>query len=199
VFSQLTEYVSGSPWTYVFIIAIAALDVLIPLLPSETSVILAGVLAASGDLVLPLVIVCAAVGAVLGDNAAYWLGHATTRGSSPWLLRGKRKQQLGWAERQLDERGGYLIVVARFIPAGRTLVTLACGVTRFAWRRFIRWDIVAGLLWATYAAGLGYLGGAAFEQQPWKGFIVAFAIALGVTGITEAVRYLRGRRSDAPA
>jgi membrane protein DedA with SNARE-associated domain len=72
-------------------------------------------------------------------------------------------------------------------------------VTRFAWRRFIRWDIVAGLLWATYAAGLGYLGGAAFEQQPWKGFIVAFAIALGVTGITEVVRYLRGRRSDAPA
>ena len=66
---QLTEYVSGSPWTYVFIIAIAALDVLIPLLPSETSVILAGVLAATGDLVLLAVVVCAALGAVLGDNA----------------------------------------------------------------------------------------------------------------------------------
>jgi membrane-associated protein len=199
VFQQLTEYVSGSPWTYAFIIAIAALDVLLPLLPSETSVILAGVLASSGDLVLVAVVLCAALGAVIGDNAAYWIGHATTRGSSPWLLRGNRSRQLGWAERQLYQRGGYLIVVGRFIPAGRTLVTLACGVTRFDWRRFIRWDALAGLLWAVYAAGLGYLGGRAFEKEPWKGFIVAFAIAIGVTGIVEAVRYVRGRRPDAPA
>jgi membrane-associated protein len=198
VFAQLTAYVSGSPWTYAFIIAIAALDVLLPLLPSETSVILAGVLASTGDLVLIAVVLCAALGAVIGDNAAYWIGHATTRGSSPWLLRGRRKRQLAWAERQLDERGGYLIVVGRFIPAGRTLVTLACGVIRFDWRRFIRWDLLAGLLWAIYAAGLGYLGGRAFEQQPWKGFIVAFAIAIGVTGIVEVARYVRGRRPGAP-
>ena len=89
--------------------------------------------------------------------------------------------------------------MARFIPAGRTLVTLACGAIRFEWRRFLRWDIVAGLLWAIYAAGLGYLGGRAFEQQPWKGFVAAFVIALGVTGIVEVMRYLRGRRPGAPA
>jgi membrane-associated protein len=198
VFQQLTEYVSGSPWTYAFIIAIAALDVLLPLLPSETSVILAGVLASSGDLVLILVVVCAALGAVIGDNLAYAVGRATTRGSSPWLLRGKTRERLDWAERQLYERGGYLIVVGRFIPAGRTLVTLACGAIRYEGRRFIRWDALAGLLWAVYAAGLGYVGGRAFEKEPWKGFIAAFVIALGVTGIVEVTRYVRGRRPGAP-
>jgi membrane-associated protein len=195
VFDQLTEYVSGSYWTYAFIIAVAALDVIIPLLPSETSVILAGVLASSGDLVLIIVIAAAAIGAIIGDNIAYWIGHSTSRGEDPWLVRGKRKQGLEWADRQLSERGGYLIVVGRFIPAGRTLVTLTCGVTHFPWRRFIRWDVVSGVLWATYAAGLGYLGGVTFEKQPWKGFIVAFAIAIGITGIVEVVRYLRRRNA----
>ena len=60
MFESLTEYVSGSPWTYAFLFAIAALDVIIPLVPSETSVILAGVLASTGDLNLVLVILFAA-------------------------------------------------------------------------------------------------------------------------------------------
>src|SRR5688572_31799166 len=74
MFESLTEYVSGSPWTYLFLFVIAALDVIIPLVPSETSVILAGVLASTGDLHLVLVILFAAAGAIVGDNTAYWIG-----------------------------------------------------------------------------------------------------------------------------
>ena len=74
MFESLTEYVSGSPWTYAFLFVIAALDVIIPLVPSETSVILAGVLASTGDLNLVLVILFAAAGAIVGDNTAYWIG-----------------------------------------------------------------------------------------------------------------------------
>ena len=71
---NLTDYVSGSPWTYAFLFGVAALDVVFPLVPSETSVILGGVLASSGDLLLAGVIATAAAGAVLGDNTAYWIG-----------------------------------------------------------------------------------------------------------------------------
>lgn len=74
MFESLTDFVSGSPWTYVFLFAVSALDVLIPLVPSETSIILAGVLASSGDLMLVLVIVFAACGAIVGDNVSYWIG-----------------------------------------------------------------------------------------------------------------------------
>jgi membrane protein DedA with SNARE-associated domain len=70
----LTEYVSGSPWTYLFLFVIAALDAVIPLVPSETSVILAGVLASQGDLVLIFVILFAGAGALAGDNLSYWIG-----------------------------------------------------------------------------------------------------------------------------
>ena len=114
MFESLTEYVSGSPWTYVFLFAIAALDVIIPLVPSETSVILAGVLASTNDLNLVLVILFAAGGAILGDNIAYWIGRKVGHRLVDRWFRGERRKQVDWAHKQVQERGGYLIVIGRF-------------------------------------------------------------------------------------
>jgi membrane-associated protein len=194
VFDSLTDYVSGSPWTYVYLFVVAALDVVFPLVPSEASVITAGVLAASGDLILVLVIVLAAGGAIVGDNISFFIG----RYAGPWVQRrffaGERAHRLAWARRSLETRGGYLIVIGRFIPGGRTAITLAAGMFDMPWRRFIAFDIAAGVVWASYAALLGYFGGKTFEEEPWKGLILAFVIAFGVAGLVEAVRWLRGRR-----
>ena len=194
---SFTDYVSGSPWTYAFIFLISALDVVFPVVPSETSVILAGVLASSGDLVLFAVILVAAAGAILGDNLSYWIG----RKAGPWIVRrfftGERQKRIDWAEKQVEERGGYFILVGRFIPGGRTAITLACGLLEMRWRKFIVWDVAAGLMWASYAALLGYFGGRAFEESPLKGFAVAFAVALALTGAIELYRWLK--RRNAPA
>ncbi len=93
----------------------------------------------------------------------------------------------------VEERGGYLIVIARFIPAGRTAVTFACGSLDWAWIRFIKFDIVAGVIWGSYASLLGYFGGKTFEDSPFKGFLVAFAVAIGITCGVEVVRWIRKR------
>ena len=95
MFESLTEYVSGSPWTYVFLFVIAALDVIIPLVPSETSVILAGVLASTGDLHLVLVILFAAAGAIVGDNTAYWIGRKVGHRIVDRWFKGERRKQVG--------------------------------------------------------------------------------------------------------
>lgn len=194
MFQSLTDYVSGSPWTYLFLVGIAALDVIFPLVPSETSVILAGVIAATGDLVLAAVIACAAAGAILGDNVSYWIGRLAGERIVARFFSGERRKRIDWAEKQVDERGPYLIVVGRFIPGGRTAVTLACGLLEMRWRKFIVFDVAAGLVWASYAALLGYVGGRTFEQNPLKGFIIAFAVALAVTGGVEVYRWLKNRR-----
>ncbi|MDQ4082486.1 MAG: DedA family protein [Actinomycetota bacterium] len=195
MFEDLTDFISDSPWTYGALFLVAALDVLIPLLPSEASVITAGVLAASGDLFLPFVIVTAALGAILGDNASYGLG----RFAGPWIAKrffsGERQKRLDWAKRSLDERGGYLIVIGRFIPGGRTAITFTAGLLGMRWRRFLSFDIAAGFIWAGYAAALGYFGGKTFEEEPWKGLILAFAIAFGFAAAVETVRWLRRRRA----
>jgi membrane protein DedA with SNARE-associated domain len=193
LFQSLTDYVSGSPWTYAFLFGVAALDVVFPLVPSETSVILAGVIASTGDLMLFAVILVAAAGAILGDNTAYVIGRTAGHRLVERFFAGERRKRIDWAEKQVEERGGYLILVGRFIPGGRTAVTLACGLLEMRWRRFIAFDVAAGLLWASYAALLGYFGGKAFEEQPWKGFVVAFVVALGITGAIELYRWLRKR------
>ena len=194
MFESLTEYVSGSPWTYVFLFVIAALDVIIPLVPSETSVILAGVLALTGDLHLVLVILFAAAGAIVGDNTAYWIGRKVGHRIVDRWFKGERRKQVDWAHKQVETRGGYLIIIGRFIPGGRTAVTLSCGMLEMPWRRFIAWDVAAGLAWATYAAMLGYVGGRTFEENPFKGFILAFVVALGIAGVIEAYRWYKRRR-----
>ena len=193
MFQSLTDYVSGSPWTYGVLFGLAALDVIFPLVPSETSVILAGVIAATGDLILFAVILVAAAGAVLGDNTAYWIGRKAGPRLVDRFFAGERRKRIDWAETQVQERGGYLILVGRFLPGGRTAVTLACGLLKMRWRRFITFDVPAGLMWASYAALLGYFGGKAFEEQPWKGFLVGFGVALGITGAIVVYRWLRKR------
>src|SRR5262249_32740060 len=68
VFHSLVNAVSGAWWSYPLIFAVAMLDAFFPLVPSETVAITSGVLAGSGDLSLPLCILCAAAGAFVGDN-----------------------------------------------------------------------------------------------------------------------------------
>ena len=197
MFESLTEYVSGSPGTYLFLFAIAALDAVIPLVPSETSVILAGVLASSGDIVLVLVILFSAAGAIAGDNVSYWIGRKIGHRIVDRFFKGERRKQVDWAHRQVEERGGYLIIVARFIPGGRTAVTLSCGMLEMRYRRFLAFDVAAGLVWATYATMLGYVGGRTFEENPFKGFLLAFVVALAIGGGIEGYRWLRRRRAVA--
>jgi membrane-associated protein len=201
MFGQFTHLVAdASGWAYGIIFLFAFLDVLVPVVPSEASVITAGVVAATGDLNLLLLIAAAAAGAFLGDNTAYLIGHLFgTRATDKFFRGGKAKKTLDWAGRQLEERGGELIAVARFIPGGRTAVTLSAGALDFPWRRFALFDAIAALIWALYASLLGYFGGRVFENQAWKGLLVALAIAFLVAGTVEAVRWFLKRRKPADA
>lgn len=196
MFGQFTQLVSdASGWAYAIVFVLAFLDALVPVVPSESSVITAGVVASSGDLSLALVIPAAAAGAFLGDNTAYLIGRRFgDRVTARFFSGEKSRKRIKWAERQLTERGGQLITVARFIPGGRTVVTLSAGLVRYPWRRFVLFDAAAALLWALYAALLGYFGGRAFEKAAWKGLLLALGIAFAVAGGIELTRWLLKRR-----
>ena len=200
MFGHFTDLVANaSGWAYAILFVLAFLDALIPIVPSETSVITAGVVALQGDLSLPLVVVFAAAGAIAGDNTAYFVGWRFGRRINDRFFTSENsKKRIAWAQRQVEERGGELIVIARFIPGGRTAVTLSAGTLGYPWRKFFFFDAIAGFVWGLYAASLGYFGGSAFEDAPWKGLLLAFGIAFAVTGAVELVRwYLRRRQSSA--
>jgi membrane-associated protein len=186
---------SGTPWTYAILLAFAALDSLVPLVPSEATAIAAGVLAAAGDLNIAVVVAAAATGAFIGDSSSYVVGRTVgARAVKPLRRRARGRARLEWAERTLDERGSYLIVLARFVPGGRTAVTLTAGLTRMRGERFLRAAALAAAVWASFAVGLGYVGGRTFEEEPWQGLALAFALAASLALVVEVSRHVASTR-----
>ena len=199
--TELTDWlddIAGEWWFLLVIAGIAFFDSVIPLVPSETAVIIGGVAAGQGDQLLPLVILCGASGAFLGDNFAYLIG----RRFSPAInrraeRRPKTARRLDWARQQIRIRGGPLLVTARFIPGGRTALTVTSGLTHQDRSWFARWIALAALIWATYAAGLGYIFGKRFQDNHTVAFVLAFGAALSITVIVEIVRHVR--KGEGPA
>jgi membrane protein DedA with SNARE-associated domain len=192
-FDWLKDF-SSSPWFYVIIFVIAVLDSVLPIVPSETLVIIGGVSAGLGNLWIPLVILVAAAGAFIGDNLSYFIG----REASDWVMRRQTRTEKG-ARRmasiveQVHERGGLLLITARFIPGGRTALTLSCGITKQPRRWFVSWAAVAAVIWGNYAALLGFIGGKSFEDNHTLAFIIAFVSAFSITLVIELVRWLLKR------
>ncbi|NEE04026.1 DedA family protein [Phytoactinopolyspora halotolerans] len=189
------ENAMSSPWIYVLIFGLAFLDAFFPVVPSETLVITAGVFAASGDPALLVVIVSAAAGAFVGDHTSYLIGRTAGVRVRRRFLGGKRAgAAFTWASNALTQRGGLILVVARYIPGGRTAVTLTCGTLNYPLRKFSFFDMFAAISWGIYSGLIGYFGGRAFEDDPLRGLLLGLGIALGITVIVEIVRHVINRR-----
>jgi membrane-associated protein len=158
--------------------------------PAETAVITAGVFAAGGQPDLLPLIAVAAVGAFVGDHISYALGSAA---GDRFPERAGRARATGWARTAIAERGGVILVIARYIPGGRTAVTLSMGAVGFPRARFAAFDAVA-VTWAIYSALIGYLGGETFEGDPLRGLLFGLTLAASVTVMVEIVRYA-GKRA----
>lgn len=182
------------------ILAIAALDAVLPIVPSESTLIAAGVVAGVGDLNLALVIGLGAAGAFAGDTSAYGLGRALDTKVRRLLFTGGRgRKRLEFVEGAFATRGGSMILIGRFIPGGRTAVTFTAGATSYPYKRFAAFAIPAALGWSTYATLVGYAGGKAFENDPLQALLVSFGIALVGAALIESSRRWGGRLVRAAA
>jgi len=194
--SALASLQVDSLLSYLIAFVIPALDAIFPALPSETAIIALGVATAgSTDPRIALLVGCAAGGAFVGDNLSYLLG----RRFGPAVQRRffatpKGRKARAWAERSLARFGLQLIIVCRFIPGGRTAVTLTCGLIGYPRRRFVAGTAVAAVIWALYAFFIGRIGGQAFEDNPWAGLVIAFGASVAVSAVIEVIRRLLARR-----
>ncbi|MEV5430961.1 VTT domain-containing protein [Streptomyces sp. NPDC052701] len=186
---------TGSPWIYAAVALSVLLDVFLPVLPSGVLVITAATAAAAETAAdVPDVLVltlCAATASVLGDLVAYRLARRGGARLDRAIARSRRlttaQERLGAA---LTRGGGALVVLARFAPAGRSLVSLGAGAAHRRVREFLPWSALAGLSWAAYSVTLGYLG-AHWLGATWLAAAVSVA---ALSGAGAAAAYLLRRR-----
>jgi membrane-associated protein len=191
----LIDLLTASSWTYLLLFGICVGDAVFPAFPSETALIVCGIQAARGNLALEWVIVCGAAGAFVGDNLSYALGRYLGQPVQQRFFSGQTAQgRLEWARNFLKERGSYVLIVARFVPGGRTATTFTSGLVHMRWlMRFVPAVFLAAILWSVYGALLGYLGGKVFEDHPIYALLVALGIAAGITILVEGWRRVRMR------
>ncbi len=136
---------------------------------------------------------CATAASVLGDLVAYRLARRGGARFDRAIARSRRltaaQERLGQA---LSRGGGALVVLARFAPAGRSVVSLTAGAAHRRPSEFVPWSAVAGLAWALYSVGLGYFGGQ-WLGASWLSTAVSLA-ALVAAGSVAAVLLRRGPR-----
>ncbi|MFG2607726.1 DedA family protein [Streptomyces sp. NPDC048514] len=193
---------AAGPWIYAVVALSVLLDVFLPVLPSGVLVITAGTAAAAGSGAaagqvphevpdILALILSAATASVLGDLVAYRLAW---RGGERLDRAIARSRRLTTAQERLGDAfargGGALVVLARFAPAGRSVVSFCAGAAHRRVRDFLPWSALAGLSWAAYSVALGYFG-AQWLGATWvaTGVSVAALFAAGA-----AAGYLMRRR-----
>jgi membrane-associated protein len=192
------EALMGLQWIYLIILGTAIVDSFLPLIPSESLIIAGGAFAATQNAPdLWLLVVAGACGAWIGDNISYGIGRWQTGPVVRWSLRGaKRERSYRWARHHIRRRGGTVLILARYLPAGRTATTMTMGVVRWSHRRFMAFDAIAVSAWSLQAGLLGYLGGRVFQDNPLLATVLGIGMAFVLVAVIELIRRVRGRRQD---
>jgi membrane protein DedA with SNARE-associated domain len=163
------------------------------LLPGETALIVAAALAGQGRLSLPLVIGVAAVAAIVGDNIGYLIGRRGLRRliDRPGRWAAGRRRLVERGEVFFARRGPSAVFFGRWLPGLRVVTSWLAGADRMPWRRFLLWNALGGIAWATTIGALAYLLG-----QSASGSLGAIGfVGLGVAVLVYLVTRVRRRHS----
>ena len=169
-------------------------------LPGEATLISAAIYAAtSHDLILPLIILWASAGAIVGDNAGVWIGR---RFGLALLLRhgariGLTEPRLKLGQYLFSRYGGKIVFFGRFIAVLRALAAVLAGANRYPWRRFIIFNAVGGIVWTASYGSAAYLFGQSMHQL--EGPIGIVLLATAIIAALFAWRFLRRHQDELQA
>lgn len=150
---------------------------LVPLLPTEVTILGMGIAAAQGGTPLALVISVATVGCLVSDQALYALGRfGGARVLERLGRRGKMAAGLAWLDGRLQRHPRPILVVARWLPSGGTVGALLAGSLRWPMGEFFTASAIGVTLWTSYVAFLGYAGGELITD-PGVSMLLSFGVA----------------------
>jgi len=168
--------------------------------PSAAILLAAGVLVQQGHLNLRDAVVFGILGAIIGNQIGYWVGH---RAGRPFVLKWGRyvrltPERLERVEQLFARHGGKAVFTARFFSVSRLLEALVAGISRMRWGMFFLYSVLGGAAWATAVVLVGYFFGESWgKAQPWSRLSpLLVVILLGVASSTYlAHRWVTSHRS----
>jgi membrane protein DedA with SNARE-associated domain len=174
---------------FLLFVLVAAESTGVPL-PGETALIAASVLASQGHYSIVWVIVLAAAGAIIGDNAGYWLGRKGGRAllrRIPYLNE-YFERILPPAEKFFEKHGAKAVFFGRFVSVLRVTAAWLAGISHMPWWRFLFWNAAGGIVWATAFGVVAYYSGRAAadainQYGLYAGIALVVAIAIGIVGV----------------
>jgi len=138
--------------------------VVLPFLPGDSLLFVAGALAAEGSFSLPVLVPVLAAAAIGGDTLNFAIGSVMRkRVLDAGRIRFVKREYLQRTQEFFDRHGPKTIVLARFVPVVRTLAPFVAALAKMAYPRFLAYNVAGGLAWVAILLGAGY----AFGNLPW--------------------------------
>jgi membrane-associated protein len=168
---------------YFTVFGLVFADAIVPIFPGETTLTTASVAASNGELELALVIAAGALGAIMGDNALYWISRTGPRGLKARLEAASRKDERVASGLDLLGRSGPLLIAfGRFVPGVRFAVNVMMGMTEYPYRRFLLFSAIGGTAWAAYTCVLAYFVSTALADFALASIVISGLITSVLVG-----------------
>lgn len=191
-------------WTYLILFVIIFCEtglVIMPYLPGDSLLFVAGALAGAGYLNVEVLLITLVVAAVLGDSVNYWIGHRLGMKVLEKNYSLVRREHLEKTEEYFTKYGGLTIVIARFIPFIRTFAPFLAGVGKMSYRWFISYNITGAVLWISAFTLAGYFFGSIPIVQENFSYIIYAIIGISLLAVGSIVwsvfQSVRGDPEDA--
>jgi membrane-associated protein len=162
-------------------------------LPGDSLLVIAGTVAAKGDLNIWWLNITLILAAIAGDATGYWIGKRAgqalySRPNSFWF----RREHLIKTHDFYEKHGGKTIVIARFMPIVRTFAPVVAGAAEMTYRHFAIYNIFGGILWVTSMTLTGYfLGMAMGPEKIGKNLHLIVVIVIFLSLLPGIISYLR--------
>jgi membrane protein DedA with SNARE-associated domain len=178
-----------------------ALESMVAPVPSELVMPFVGFLAVEGKFSVPMAIFATSVGSLIGSLISYYMGYW---GGRPFVLKVGRylllnQEHLEWTERWFERNGSWTILVSRFIPVVRHLISIPAGLGRMRLFPFCLYTTIGATIWNTFLLVCGYKlrqNWTLVEQYSHEVDVIV-AVGLVVVGIWFVFTHLRRGRAVA--
>ncbi|SCG33859.1 DedA family protein [Micromonospora halophytica] len=207
-FSGVTGWVAGvidslGAFGVAFLVA---LESIIPPIPSEIVLAMAGYLASEGRFNLVLIVLAATAGSLAGALVLYWVGAALGEDRlKHWLDRLPLVDldDLEKADRWFERYGRWAVLIGRVVPVVRSLVSVPAGANRMPTGEFVLLTTLGSGVWNSLIVGLGYALGSRWEDvdrySSWFNYAIFVVFAFMIASwAVKKVRRRRARRESVP-